>query len=175
MNVDEFAKVFGERFPDAEVRISENKQPHPRRRVWVTVGRERFHEAMAFIKELDPTAQFSIIIARDAGETLEAKYHLELFWEDGESVSLIIGTSAPKEDPTLPTVTDVFPSALAYEREVQEFLGIRYEGIPDPRRLFLPDDWPEGVYPLRLDDTGIKPEMVKNAGHPYSLKKGGER
>ncbi|WP_048149652.1 NADH-quinone oxidoreductase subunit C [Palaeococcus ferrophilus] len=175
MNVDEFMKVFGERFPEAEVRVSENKEPHPRRRVWATVEREKFHDAMKFVRELDPKAQFSIIIARDAGETLEAKYHMELFWEEGESISLIIGTSVPKEDPKLPTVTDVFPSALPYEREVQEFYGLFFEGIPDPRRLFLPDDWPEGVYPLRLDETGIKPEMVKNAGHPYKIKKEGAK
>ncbi len=169
MNVDEFVKIFGERFPGAEVRVSENKQPHPKRRVWVEVGREKFHDAMKLIKELDPKAQFSIIIARDAGEVLEAKYHMELFWEEGESISLIIGTTVPKEDPELPTVTDVFPSALPYEREVQEFLGLFFDGIPDGRRLFLPDDFPEGVYPLRLDETGIKPEMVKNAGHPYRI------
>ncbi len=25
------------------------------------------------------------------------------------------------------------------------------DGHPDPRRLMLADDWPEGVYPLRRD------------------------
>ena len=91
------------------------------------------------------------------------------------SLSIIVGTSCPKEDPNLPTLTDIFPSSLPYEREIQEFLGIFFEGIPDPRRLFLPDDFPEGVYPLRLDDKGIKPEMVKNAGPPYNLKKEGDQ
>ena len=60
-------------------------------------------------------------------------------------------------------------------RENQEFLGIIFEGIPDPRRLFLPDDFPEGIYPLRLDEKGITPEMVKNAGHPYKIKKEGSK
>ncbi|NJE76591.1 NADH-quinone oxidoreductase subunit C [Thermococcus sp. ES12] len=175
MNVDEFVKVFSERFPGAEIRVSENKMPHPKRRVWVEIDREKFHDAMKFIKELDPRAQFSIIIGIDAGDRLLAKYHMEMFWEEGESLSLVIGTSVPKDDPKLPTVTDVFPSALPYERENQEFLGLFFEGIPDPRRLFLPDDFPEGIYPLRLDETGIRPEMVKNAGHPYKIKKEGSK
>jgi Ni,Fe-hydrogenase III component G len=30
-------------------------------------------------------------------------------------------------------------------------LGLTVTGTPDPSRLFLPDDWPDGVYPLRKD------------------------
>ncbi|MHC5035633.1 MAG: NADH-quinone oxidoreductase subunit C [Planctomycetota bacterium] len=37
------------------------------------------------------------------------------------------------------------------EREMNDLLGIVFEGHPDPRRLILADDWPEGVYPLRRD------------------------
>jgi Ni,Fe-hydrogenase III component G len=32
-----------------------------------------------------------------------------------------------------------------------EMFGVVCEGTPDPRRIFLPDDWPQGVYPLRKD------------------------
>ncbi|ADT84463.1 NADH-quinone oxidoreductase subunit C [Thermococcus barophilus] len=167
MTPEEFAERIKAKFEEISIRITENKLPHPRKRVWIEVDRERFKELVRFLKEVNPTAQFSIIIAEDRGDRLTAKYHWEMFWEQGESLSVIVGTSCPKNDPVLPTITDIFPSSLPYEREVQEFLGIKYEGIPDPRRLFLPDDFPEGIYPLRLDETGIKPDMVKNAGHPY--------
>jgi Ni,Fe-hydrogenase III component G len=30
-------------------------------------------------------------------------------------------------------------------------LGITITGTPNPDRLFLPDDWPVGVHPLRKD------------------------
>ena len=40
-------------------------------------------------------------------------------------------------------------------------LGVKIIGIPDSRRLFLPDDFPEGVYPWRRDETGPE-KMYKN-------------
>lgn len=173
MTPEEFLEIILTKFPDVKGEVRENKLPHPRKRVWINVERENFKDLMKLIKEIDPKAQFSIIIARDGGDYLEAKYHLELFYEQTPSISLIVGTKCPKDDPKLPTVTDVFPSALPYEREVQEFLGLFFEGIPDPRKLFLPEDFPEGVYPLRKDERGISGEMIKNAGHPYKMKKEG--
>jgi Ni,Fe-hydrogenase III component G len=32
-----------------------------------------------------------------------------------------------------------------------EMLGVKIENHPNPKRLFLPDDWPEGEYPLRKE------------------------
>jgi len=46
------------------------------------------------------------------------------------------------------SVTDIFPGAVLYERDLMEMLGVKVENHPDPRRLFLPEDWPEGNYPL---------------------------
>jgi membrane-bound hydrogenase subunit beta len=46
------------------------------------------------------------------------------------------------------------------EREKQEFLGVRVIDIPDGRRLFLPDDFPEGIYPWRKDETGVPEGMI---------------
>jgi Ni,Fe-hydrogenase III component G len=34
-----------------------------------------------------------------------------------------------------------------------EMFGIVVSGTPDPSRLYLPEDWEEGVYPLRKDWT----------------------
>ena len=57
----------------------------------------------------------------------------------------------------VPTICSIIPSASFFERELSEMLGITVTGTPNPDRLFLPDDWPDGVYPLRKD---FQMEMV---------------
>jgi Ni,Fe-hydrogenase III component G len=57
----------------------------------------------------------------------------------------------PREAPVVPSICGLIPSASLFERELMEMFGVVCEGTPDPRRLFLPDDWPDGTYPLRKD------------------------
>ena len=51
----------------------------------------------------------------------------------------------------VPTICTIIPSASFFERELSEMLGIVVEDTPNPARLFLPDEWPENLYPLRKD------------------------
>ena len=55
----------------------------------------------------------------------------------------------PEGKPVAPTITDVIPGAVLYEREVHDLLGVEFEGHPDLSPLLLPDDWPREVHPLR--------------------------
>jgi len=165
------AKAIAERFPNAQVEVRTNK----RERVWVRIDRESYRELMRFIKELDGEAHYSIGIEQDLGDELGFMSHLVIYYDDAPAVSLLVDVHTPKDDPTLPDISDVFPIATQYERECMEMIGIEFEGIPDRRRLFLPDDFPEGIYPLRLDDKGIPEEMVHNAGHPYYIKGGAKK
>ena len=52
---------------------------------------------------------------------------------------------------TIDSITPTIPGANWAEREVHDMVGIHPKGHPDPRRLVLADDWPDGVYPLRKD------------------------
>ena len=57
----------------------------------------------------------------------------------------------PRDAASIPSIHSIIPSVSFYERELSEMFGITVVGAPSSERLFLPDDWPAGVYPLRKD------------------------
>jgi NADH-quinone oxidoreductase subunit C len=68
----------------------------------------------------------------------------------------------PVEDPTVPTLFDIWPGAEAHERETYDMFGVVFDGHPDPSRILMPEDW-EG-HPLRKDyATGHVPVQFKES------------
>lgn len=56
---------------------------------------------------------------------------------------------ADDEKPTVPTVSDLWPTANWHEREVYDMFGITFEGHPDLKRILMWEGYP--YYPLRKD------------------------
>lgn len=100
------------------------------------------------------------IVGMDWGEEgLGAIYFMESAGT-GERVALKVAVT-DREQPLLPTVSDLWKTALIKEREVFDFFGIRFAGHPDMRRLFLREDW-KG-WPLRKDyDMDSNPLRLDN-------------
>lgn len=81
----------------------------------------------------------------EAGE-MEALYH---FCTGPVTVTLRV--KLPREGATLPSLSQIIPSAEPLERELREMYGIQITGLRNQTRIYLADDWPEGVYPMRKD------------------------
>jgi NADH-quinone oxidoreductase subunit C len=70
------------------------------------------------------------------------------------------------DDPRLPSVVDLYPTADFQEREVYDMFGIVFEGHPDLRRILMPEDY-EG-YPQRRDfPMGGEPVLFTFNEHRY--------
>jgi len=69
----------------------------------------------------------------------------------GGAALLTLRVPVPRDDAKVPSLVSVIPSVSFYERELMEMFGVTVEGTPNPDKLFLPEDWPDGVYPLRKD------------------------
>ncbi|MEM4576541.1 MAG: NADH-quinone oxidoreductase subunit C [Candidatus Nezhaarchaeales archaeon] len=82
------------------------------------------------------------------GDQVELTYFL---WLLPQKLRVLIKTRVPKRELKIRSLTDFIPAAVLYERETYEMLGVVFEGHQKLERLFLPEDWPEGSYPLRRD------------------------
>ena len=74
-----------------------------------------------------------------------------IFSFDSEKIFLCIQVAVDAADPSIDSITPIIAGANWSERETRDLFGINLRNHPDPRRLVLADDWPEGVYPLRKD------------------------
>lgn len=72
----------------------------------------------------------------------EITYHFGSI--DGVNLRRIIvalSVRVPAEDPVLPSLIELFPSANYHEREAAEMIGCVFKGHPNLSRLLLPEDW----------------------------------
>jgi ech hydrogenase subunit E len=100
-------------------------------------------------------------LGREAGQ-IEVLYHLC----EGDAITTL-RVAVPRAGGALPSVHTVHPNAMFFERELMEMFGVTVTGLSDTSHLFLPDGWPEGMYPLLTDtDAHAAAAQVKGSEPP---------
>ena len=107
---------------------------------------------------------------RPPEERFEVVYHL-LDLQRLRRIRLRV--ALPEDNPEVPSLSDLWPSANWAEREAFDLFGIRFTGHPDLRRILMPDDW-EGHplrkdYPLRGPQRSAQPQALRQRFFPLRL------
>jgi NADH-quinone oxidoreductase subunit C len=100
----------------------------------------------------DPALRFTYLADLSAVDRFPIEPRFELNYQllsIEKALKLRLRVKLTGADPSIQTVTGVWPTANWHERETFDLFGIRFQGHPDLRRILMPEDW-EG-YPLRKD------------------------
>ncbi|HLN53732.1 MAG TPA: NADH-quinone oxidoreductase subunit C [Lentimicrobium sp.] len=127
--------------PDAQVKMGTQY-------VEATFPAENLHDFMLKMKN-DPELAFDYLFCltgTDFEDHLKVIYHLES--TEKNHIMVIKVKTADRVNPAVDSVTDIWPTAEPHENEAFDLLGIKFNNHPEPRRLFLEDDW---GFPLRKD------------------------
>lgn len=114
----------------------------------------------AFLRD-DPALQYIFLSSITGVDYLgreprfEVVYHLRSL-EHSHLVVLKVGVA--EDNPRLPSLVPLWPTATFQEREVFDMFGLLFDGHPSMHRILMPDDW-DG-HPQRKDEPLVYEEVA---------------
>jgi len=153
ISIEEIQKELETRLPDIKLRrvrdslLIEDSQDLPRVALFLK-------ESPKFLLDY-----LSSVTGADYLTFLESVYHLYSMAQKQGPVVLRVRVT--KNNPRIPSLVPVYRSAELQEREAFDTFGILYEGHPDPRRLFMWEEF-QG-HPLRKDYEQEDTEVLESA------------
>jgi NADH-quinone oxidoreductase subunit C len=107
------------------------------------VAPPRVHDVLAYLKN-DADEPYEQLMSVHGCDYLPEEPRLGVHYEliSYKRVErLRVKTRMTTEDPVVPSVVDLFPTADFHEREVYDMFGVRFDGHPDLRRILMPEDY----------------------------------
>ena len=90
----------------------------------------------------------------------EVVYH---FTSLEHSHRIALKVDAEEDDPHVPSLATLFPTATFQEREAYDMFGITFDGHPDLQRILMPEDW-DG-FPQRKTEPLVYEEVAFTFNH----------
>ena len=128
----------------------------------INVNEEEYKEVITNIKK-DGYEMMVDLTAVDWYRKKEPRFELVVqFLSVSKNSRKTVKVKINDENLNIQTITDLYPGANFYEREVFDMFGIEFENHPDMTRILMPDDWVG--HPLRKNyGSGRIPVQFKNA------------
>ena len=131
-----------------------------RKRIYLTIDPKDIRQTVTFLFK-DLGMRFNIASAVDEFDAFEIMYH---FSKDTDGIVVSVSVFLKdKKNPRIDSILPLMRGAEWIEREIHELFGIEFTGHPNMKPLLLPDDWPQGVFPLRKDFVPPKRDDRKEA------------
>ena len=134
----------------------------------VQVSKENF---LSFMKEKKEQGydHLSLVTAVDRKDSTDLVYHLHSV-ERNEYLVVKVKT----KDNMMPSVANIWASANWDEREQYDLMGIKFQGHPNLKRMFLPENWVG--HPLRKDYDLSKVQYINmdDDGEDYATFDAGD-
>lgn len=115
------------------------------KRIYIEIDTDFLKDAVEFLFN-KMNMRFATASGVDEIDHMEIVYHFSMD-KTGEIYSLVV--SFDRKSPKVDTITDIVTGAKWIERELNELLGIEFEGNSDMRHLILSDDYEGRKFPLR--------------------------
>lgn len=117
----------------------------------LTLEKQRIHSVVEFLQK-DSQWRFGYLTTLCGLHYPEQKEELGIMMQLHaleKNLRIRLKTFFTKEQATLPTFTNLYPSANWMERETWDFFGIQFSGHPDLRRILNVEDML--IHPLRKE------------------------
>ena len=130
------------------------------------ISRDKIVEAAKFLKE-DPELDFNVLIDLTAVDCLnldrphrfEVVYH---FYSIAKKHRARLKVPLTEEDPSVDTLTGLWPGANWFEREVWDMFGVKFNGHPNLQRILMYDEFQGHAlrkdYPVRKRQPLVGPK-----------------
>ena len=123
---DKIKSVFSETLIDSE-------------QMYLTVSPKDWLEVAKYIKE-DDSLCFDMLSCLSSVDGEDLGFYVAYnFYSTSLKHQLEVRVYA--ENMVIPSVESLWRTADWHEREAYDLMGIKFEGHPDMRRIFLPEDW----------------------------------
>jgi len=115
----------------------------------LTIARESLRELVQFCRD---ELRFDCLLDISSVDNFGDEPRFEVVYELYSlpfAAHLRLKLTVSEDDPTVDTVSDIWPAADWHEREIYDMMGLRFNNHPDLRRILMWEGYP--YFPLRKE------------------------